>query len=370
MPALRSLPVFQLDNLMRILIDIGHPAHVHYFRNLNKELGKKGYEFLYTARDKEATIQLLKHYKLNYISLGKPYKTIAGKIWGLAWFTFLIFCISLKFKPDMFINATMYSAFVAWILNKPHLSFEDTFNMEQVCLYRPFTTYIFTGKYPHPDLGKKEIRYDGYQELMYLHPKRFTPDRSVLKELNVKEGEKYFILRFVSWDASHDIGQSGLTLEQKRQLVDLLRQHGKVFISSEKKIEAEFEPYEFRLPLEKMHDALAFADLFVGEGATMASECAALGTPAVYVNSMEAGTIDEQEKYGLVYHFRNGNGVIEKTRELISDSGLKEKCKKARGKLLSEKIDVTAFLVWFIENWPSSPKIIKESSLEFWEQFK
>jgi len=29
--------------------------------------------------------------------------------------------------------------------------------------------------------------------------------------------------------------------------------------------------------------------------------------------------------------------------------------------MLSEKIDVTAFIVWFVENWPESFKIMKEN---------
>ncbi len=32
-----------------------------------------------------------------------------------------------------------------------------------------------------------------------------------------------------------------------------------------------------------------------------------------------------------------------------------------RQKMLLEKIDVTAFLVWFVENYPESAKIMKEN---------
>ena len=50
----------------------------------------------------------------------------------------------------------------------------------------------------------------------------------------------------------------------------------------------------------------------------MASECAVLGTPAIYVNSLTAGSLEEQEKrYGLIFGFRNSNGVIEKGIELL-----------------------------------------------------
>tara|TARA_B100000315_G_C14584869_1_gene592441 strand:+ start:2797 stop:2976 length:180 start_codon:yes stop_codon:yes gene_type:complete len=54
-----------------------------------------------------------------------------------------------------------------------------------------------------------------------------------------------------------------------------------------------------------MHDVLYYATLYIGEGATMASECAMLVTHAIYVNSLTAGTLEKQEEYGLIYGFRN-----------------------------------------------------------------
>jgi len=37
-----------------------------------------------------------------------------------------------------------------------------------------------------------------------------------------------------------------------------------------------------------------------------------------------------------------------------------------RQKMLLEKIDVTAFLVWFVENYPESAKIMKENPEYQW----
>ena len=346
---------------MKILIDIGHPAHVHYFKNFTKIMLDKANNVLFTCRDKDVTIDLLKFYNFNYVSFGKTYSSLWGKILGLFWFTIRLLFISLKFKPDIILNATFYGAVVARILSKSHISIEDTFNKESTKLFMPFTNVVLTGKYPHPSLGVKEIKYSGYQELLYLHPNYFKPDNSILKELGVFKGEKFFILRFVSWNASHDLGQQGLSIEIKRKILNLLKLYGKVIISSEHQVEGEFDEFCFSLPPEKMHDALAFTDLFIGEGATMASECAMLGTPAIYINPLEAGSIDDQERYGLVSHFRNGDGVIQKIKELLNDNNLKNKCTIARLNMLSDKIDVTAFMVWFIENYPSSYKIMKEN---------
>jgi len=356
---------------MRILIDIGHPAHVHLFKNFAHLMIQKGSQVHFTVRDKEFEIALLEHEGFSYTNFGKHYKSKAGKIWGLVRFTINIVLVSIKFKPTIFLShGSIYSALASFILHKPNISLEDTGNREQVRIYLPFSQAVVTStSFPH-NYGSKQIFYEGYHELAYLHPRYFTPDKNIIGELGVKDNERYFILRFVSWDATHDIGQGGVSYEMKKQLVDLLTRHGKLFISSETKLSAEFEAYRFHLPPEKMHHALAFADLFVGEGVTMASECAVLGTPAVYVNSLQRGYTTEQEKlYSLVYNFSNDKGVIEKVKELLESPELKTNCKISRDKMLSEKIDVTGYLVWFVETWPGSFKRSKEYYEETMKRF-
>jgi predicted glycosyltransferase len=255
-------------------------------------------------------------------------------------------------------------------MRKPHIVLEDSFNMEQVRLYLPFSSAVITGNYPHPDLGRKEIRLQTYQEMAYLHPACFKPDVNIREELSLGKEEKYFIIRFVSWNASHDIGQRGLTMNMKRELIRILEEHGRVFLSSENDPGLEFEKYRFPLPPEKMLDALAYAHMFVGEGATMASECAILGTMAIYVNSIERGYVTDQgNKYKLAYNFRNGDGVISKVRELLQEEELKSRTLLSRQKLLDENIDLTAFLVWLTENWPDSFRIVR-SDPEFVNRYK
>ncbi|MCG2810714.1 MAG: DUF354 domain-containing protein [Candidatus Aminicenantes bacterium] len=355
---------------MKILIDIGHPAHVHYFRNLADIFLKKGYKVLFTTRDKEVAIKLLDHYGFNYVNFGKPFKSRIGKIWGLFWFTWRLFVVALKFKPDMYLNATQYSAVVAWLLRKPHISLEDTFNFEQVRLYMPFTNAVLTGSYPHPDLGKKEIRYDGYQELAYLHSKRYAPDPKILETLGFATDEKYVVLRFISWNASHDFGCKGLGFEEKKVLIAEIAKYAKIIISSEVDLPEFLKKYQLSIPPHLIHDVLAFATLYIGEGATMASECAMLGTPAIYINAQDVHTIREQEtKYGLVFSYRDFDGVVEKALKLIKIPDLRNEFRLKKEKMISENIDLTAFLVWFVENYPSSKEIMKENP-EYQLQFR
>jgi len=185
------------------------------------------------------------------------------------------------------------------------------------------------------------------------------PDPSIKNILGVQEGQKYAILRFVSWTAAHDVGHQGLELTAKRKIVSELSKYVKVFISSEGKIPDDLKSHQIKIPPEKMHDALAYSSLYIGEGATMASECAMLGIPAIYVNSLSAGTLEEQEKYGLLSSFRDSHCALERALELINLPGLREEWQRRRKKMLSEKIDVTAFIVWFIENYPASAEIMK-----------
>jgi len=172
------------------------------------------------------------------------------------------------------------------------------------------------------------------------------------------------LLRFISWNANHDFGHSGLDPSTKKELVKKLIENGyKVFISSETKItDPFFSDYLIKISPELIHSVLESTELLVTEGATMASECAMLGTPAIYVNSLDAGTLREQEdRYDLIHGFRSSKGVIEKVLEIINTPEIKQIYMLKRNNMLSEKIDPTTFLIWFMENYPISFKILKNN---------
>ena len=317
---------------------------------------------------------MLDHYGFHYVNFGKPFKSRLGKIWGLFWFTLRVFVIAVKFKPDIYLNATMYSAIVAWILRRPHISLEDTFNMEQVRLYLPFTTVVLTGSYPHSDLGKKEIRYNGYQELAYLHPNWHSLDSEIVDSLHLKKSDKYFILRFVSWDASHDFGHKGITLDNKKKLISELSQYGDVLISSESELPQELKQFQLKIRPERIHDVLGCCSLLVGESFTMASECAMLGVPAIVIHNTKSFYLyDQEERYGLVFNFSESETdqkkAIKKAVELVKTPNLKEEWQLRRQRMLKDKIDPTKFFIWFIEKFPTSLKIIRAKP-EIGSEFK
>lgn len=359
---------------MRVLIDIGHPAHVHLFKHFAWDMQARGHEIFFTCRDKEFEIYLLEKYGFTYTSFGKKYTSKVGKIWGLLEFDIKAFLSGLKFKPDIFLShGSIYAAHAAFLMGKPHISLEDTFNFEQINLYKPFTRAILTADYEHPLRSEKVVRYAGNHELAYLHPNRYASGQDVFKLLGVHRDEPYILLRFVAWKASHDFGLTGISLENKIKAAKEFSKYVRVFISAEKDLPSDLQHYKIHIPPEKMHDVLAHAALFFGEGATMASESAVLGTPAVYINENWLGYTNEEEKYGLVFSFKQNSedqeNAIQKGVELLKTPNLKEVMQKNRRRFLEYKIDVSAFLAWFVENFPKSMQTMQNDPI-FQKRFK
>jgi hypothetical protein len=339
---------------LRVLVDIGHPAHVHFFRNTIKELQQRGHEVMVTSRDKDVAISLLDAYGIDHVVLSsmKQGKGNLMKEWIIR--DFKLLNIARKFKPDVLTGISNPSvAHIAKLLNKKSIIFNDTEHAKLAeMITHPFADVICTPSCFNKPLGKKQVTYEGYHELAYLHPNYFTPNPDVLNELGLKEEDTFIILRFVSWGASHDGGQHGI--QNRLDFVRELEKHARVLITSEADMGPEFEKYKIKTTPEKLHDMIYYATLYVGDGGTTASECAVLGTTAIFISTIACGYQYDEINYGLLHLFSDPiNGEkdgLEKAVDLLQEKDLKQKSLEMQKKLLSEKIDVTAFMVDFIEN--------------------
>jgi len=329
---------------MNILIDIGHPGHVHYFKNLFFNLQSKGHDFLFIARNREVIKSLLAHYNIPFISRGKGKDSVIGKITYMFYADFLLFFNSLKFRPELFLSfSSPYAAQVSKLLGVPHIVLNDTEHTDSTHekFTYPFSDSIITPSSYQNELGVKHIKLNCVIESLYLHPDYYQPKSTIYSLLGLEKDDEYVILRFVSWNAFHDVNQKGLSLNKKREIINLLKSRFHIFISAEREIEDEFKCYQINIPPERMHDALAYASLFVGESGTMASESALLGTPVVYINSLP-----------LMCYFNAIN---------IEFSDIKKITKLKVKNMTSEFINPTNFMSWFIENYPQSHQIMKEN---------
>ncbi|MBZ0166310.1 MAG: DUF354 domain-containing protein, partial [Candidatus Omnitrophica bacterium] len=258
------------------------------------------------------------------------------------------------FSPDLFLGlGSIRCTHVARMLGKHAIIFNDTeATIKEHILYFPFADRVVSPRCFGRDFGKKHIRYDGYHELAYLHPDRFTPNPKVLEELGIGKYEKIFIVRFIAWEATHDFGQKGFDVEGKLNIVKRLNKDGRVIITSEGDLPDELHQYRMKICPTKMHDLLAFASLYIGEGATMASEAAMLGVPVVFLSTLVHNYLREQaDEYQLMHIFNLQRPAIVKMRELLQQPDLKEEYQRRRQRMLADKIDVTTFMLDFVDKY-------------------
>ena len=330
---------------MKILVDIGHPADVHFFKNIINRLEKEGHSVKITARSKDVVLSLLDSYGHEYEIVGSFGTTFTKKAIGYLKKFHELYKIVNNYSPDVLIGfANPFISQIGYLKRIKSINFTDT---EHATLANklsfPFASKICTPECYFGDVPfKKHITFNGYKELTYLNPQFFSPNKNVYDYLGFDENTNFIVLRFVSWEASHDVGQKGIL--DKESYVRNLSKHAKIIISSEKPLENSLEQYRLNIPPDKMHDVLYFAQLYIGEGATMASEAAVLGTPALYINSLKLGYMDElEQKYGLVYNFLNPstaqNDSLSVASQLMEQVNLKDDYEISKKRILAEKDD-------------------------------
>ena len=356
---------------MKLLFVLGHPAHYHLFKNIVRRLEADGHQCRILIKEKDILERLLQNESWVYQNIQpraniKRKRKLASILFHSARDLLLrdlkLWQIVRTDRPDLMIGSEASIAHVGRVCGIPSLVVnEDDLGVQKEFGYPtfPFATHIVA---PLPcDLGrwnKKKIGYPGYQKLAYLHPRHFSPDIQKVKCINPSL-EPYFVIRFVGLTASHDVHIRGLGEDVVREVFALLESRGRVFISSERSVPPAFQKYQIQMMPNDIHHLLSFADLLISDSQSMTVEAAVLGTPSIRFSDFvgRISVLEELEsKYGLTCGIRPSNGrqLIQKTREMINTRGLKEEWRRRREKMLAEKIDVTSFFVWLIEEYPRS----------------
>lgn len=340
---------------MKILVEILHPAHVHVFRNAIGEWTRRGDDVRVLSREKECANDLLDQYRIPHRSISRIPDNKIGLFTEMAIRDWRMWRACRTFKPDVLTGVMGVTvAQIGRLIGKPAVVFYDTENATWTNrIVYPLAHSVCTPECYEAPVNGRQVTYPGYHELAYLHPDRFAPDPDVVRAGGLDPNKPYFILRLVSWQASHDIHEKGLSADFMRDLTALLEPHGRVLISSEGALPDNLEPYRFKAAPKDMHHFMAFADLLIGESATMASEAAVLGIPAFFISDTGRGYTNEQEKkYGLVYNFTTAQtaDALEKVRELLALPDRKAAFQEKRQRMLNEKIDTTSWMIDYIDS--------------------
>jgi predicted glycosyltransferase len=328
---------------MKIFVNISHPAHVHFFKNAIKILAKNGHTIIAGSRNKEFTIDLLNAYHIRHVVLTDKGQGLVGLIKEL---------LAQQQRFDVMLQiGGIFNAPIGKCYHIPTLAFSDTENDKwgnKVSF--GLSKYVLSPScFDHQAGGtwKNQIHYPGYHELAYLSPK-YVPE-------SIQPQDK-FLVRFVGWGAGHDLGENWLSDLQKVELVNTLQRYGSVHISSEMPLPDAIANLACRIHPAEIHEFMKSCKMIVGESATMASESACLGIPAVFISNTGRGYTTEQDQtYGLIKHYRlnQWEQIVQRLNKWAA-SDLKGEWQARRRRMLADKIEVTDWLVDLIENYPRS----------------
>lgn len=337
---------------MRVMLDVVHPAHVHFYRHLRRELLDDGHEVKVVSRDKEVTLELLDRLGIEHTSTGVARTgTLFSSGRELLQRVLALRKEIRSFRPDILLTRNPSGILAA--KQAGVLGVFDTDDGSDVRIHfwaaRPFADIITTPAILKEDYGRRHRRYKGFKALAYLHPNRFQADPNVRAELGIGPEEPLFLVRFSAYTASHDKGSEGLGESAKTDLVKLLASRGRVVLSDEGTPSEELAPFLWKGSPDRLHHLLATADLCVGDSATVAAESAILGTPAVRISapSMHREYLHVlQHDYDLIRTFKHGEEreFLAQVEEALSDlASLRSRAKENRARLLSENVDVTSW---------------------------
>ena len=369
---------------MKILIVLNHPAHYYLFKCIIAGLKEKNHEVSIVIKGKDILEKLLSSERQKYVKINEKkqreesaFSVISRGIIELITQDINLYQHLNKFKADILIGTDIAITHVGRLRGIPSIVFnEDDYEINKLfCGFSyPFVSHIVSplvcdvGKYKY-----KKISYSGYQKLAYLHPNHFKPDRSIVDKY-ISNKKPYFMIRLVSFTAGHDIEKKhgGISSNLVKEVIYKLEKKGNVYINSEIDLPVGFNKYKLRINPLHIHHFLYYSDLFVSDSQSMSVEAAMIGSPSIRFNSFvgRISVLEELEhKYGLTFGIHNTQpqSLFEKIVELLDTPNLKEKFQKRRMEMLSEKIDVTAFMVWLIENYPESAKIMKNTPDYQWK---
>jgi len=336
---------------MKVLIDIVHPAHVHFFKFIIRDLKKNHHQVIITSRKKTITEELLEEENIPYISLG-DYKSNLDKIIKTIPIIIKLIIILKHFKfgkKDFIMGISpVHASIASKFVKSTCIGFTDTdFAPEQFYICSFFSNFIFTPTwFPLKVYGAKHIKYEGCHEYTYLNTKYFTPKVEIIRKYGLN-ANKFIVVRLIDWDATHDIGKKGI--QDINKFLNILSGKYEVLLTSESPISKKWKKKLYKGKLGDFHHFLFFSAGYIGEALTTAQEALVLGKPSVVINPI---------KCLLFEQFNSNNELCRKTSNFLEAINILDNLVNLDEKMKEEMayryrknfIDLNQFILKFINS--------------------
>ncbi len=294
---------------MRVLIDAVHPADVWTLGAVEDRLLANGEETLWISRPgKDSVVELIDARNRPHVrgpQAGTSMVSLARELLARDW---RVWRTVRSFRPDVILTRSPAGVHAGRLTRTPVMYDTDDGHVAGFLYYvaGPFANIIASPTATEKSYGRQHRRYQGYKELFYLHPSRFTPDPSIRRELGLDDDEPFHVLRLTAFTASHDVSEAGMNREQIDRVIERLSTTGRVLISSEQELPADLRDRRIPSTADRFHHVLAAAELVVGDSQSVCSEAGVIGTPSLRFNTW-AGRhpyqVELEERWGLTRAF-------------------------------------------------------------------
>ena len=271
---------------MKILVDLNHPVDVNFFKNAIRLLANQhGYDIEITVQPRGRLVPILRRElpDFPFTCIGRYRQSLPAKVSGAAYRCLQLLLYLHRGKFDAVVSfGGIGVCHAAYLLGMPSVIFDDDVEYGLGFYpYRPFATRIVLPQ-QIPIRGYNIVKYKGFKEAAYLHPRYFVPDQEALEDYRLRPEEYVFVREVSSISMNYAHLQNGQLAGVCRYMKNLGLQ---VILSLEDKSLADrFAPVCTILeePVRDIHSLMHYALFTISSGDTMARESCLTGTPVIY----------------------------------------------------------------------------------------
>jgi uncharacterized protein len=288
----------------KIWIDIDNSPHVPFFKPIMRELEKRGFEILLTARDTYQVCDLLKFHNLSCKVVGRHYgKNKLLKVLGNCLRAAQLLPMVAKARPDLALShGSRAQTLICAVLGVPSIMMHDYEHSTKTGFIEP--NWILTPEViPTATMSGhrgRTLKYPGLKEDVYIP--QFQPDPSIVKMLGISPEEILVTLRPPATEAHYHNPEADILFGAALELFEATPNVRAVTLPRSVKQGAELrERWAALISSGKMIipsspvdglNLIWFSDLVISGGGTMNREAAALEVPVYSIFRGKIGAVD------------------------------------------------------------------------------
>ncbi|HWX19227.1 MAG TPA: DUF354 domain-containing protein [Candidatus Binatia bacterium] len=292
---------------MKIWIDLDNTPHVPFFKPIIRELEKRGYTVVLTARDAFQVCELATCAGLVYTKVGRHFgKNRFLKVWGLGWRSLQLLSFVARHRPALGLShGSRAQILLCNLLRIPTVMVMDYEHAQTPPLVRPrweIVPEVLIKESLHCKDRSRVRTYQGIKEDVYAP--EFQPDAAGLQQLHLNGNSIIVTVRPPANEAHYHNPESEILFAEFMERVMRTTGVKVVLLPRNKAQESQIRaarPHWFadsRVVVPKQAvdglNLLWHSDLVVSGGGTMNREAAALGVPVYSIFRGKIGAVDRQ----------------------------------------------------------------------------